>query len=137
MRLANPVEYLANPLKRGCSRDTVSGNIRKMLHEGYPQRQAVAAALNTARRSGCAIPAPKRRRNPGVNNPYYKWYVVAGNQILSGWEYRNDALDAQREMHSNVATRVYSKVYLKGHGLNPDNDMNWYSTPTVLHNPVW
>jgi hypothetical protein len=38
------------PLSKGSSRKTVSKNIRKMMHEGYPQRQAVAAALSTARK---------------------------------------------------------------------------------------
>ena len=39
------------PLTKGTSRATVSNNIREMMRSGYPQRQAVAAALNTARRS--------------------------------------------------------------------------------------
>ena len=39
------------PLKKGSSRKTVSANIRKMMREGYPQRQAVAASLSTARKS--------------------------------------------------------------------------------------
>jgi len=38
------------PLKKGKSRKTVSANIRKMMREGYPQRQAVAASLSTARK---------------------------------------------------------------------------------------
>jgi hypothetical protein len=38
------------PLKQGSSRATVSSNIREMKKAGYPQRQAVAAALSTARR---------------------------------------------------------------------------------------
>jgi hypothetical protein len=39
------------PLKKGSSRKTVSSNIRKMMREGYPHKQAVAASLSTARKS--------------------------------------------------------------------------------------
>ena len=36
------------PLAKGKDKKIVSGNIRKLRKEGYPQKQAVAIALNTA-----------------------------------------------------------------------------------------
>lgn len=38
------------PLAKGSSKKTVSANIRELRHSGYPQRQAVAIALSSARR---------------------------------------------------------------------------------------
>lgn len=40
------------PLKKGSSRETISENIRTERHHGKPQKQAVAIALNQARKSG-------------------------------------------------------------------------------------
>jgi hypothetical protein len=38
------------PLKKGKSQKTVSSNISEMIHAGHPQKQAIAAALNEARK---------------------------------------------------------------------------------------
>lgn len=46
------------PLKKGKSRKVISGNIREMVRSGHPQKQAVAAALSQARKSG----AKKKRK---------------------------------------------------------------------------
>jgi len=40
------------PLRKGKSREVVSANIREMEASGHPHKQAIAAALNEARRSG-------------------------------------------------------------------------------------
>lgn len=39
------------PLKKGSSRETISSNIREMMHAGHPQQQAIAAALSQSRRA--------------------------------------------------------------------------------------
>ena len=39
------------PLVKGSSRQAIAENIRRLMREGYPRRQAVAIALETALRA--------------------------------------------------------------------------------------
>lgn len=49
-------------LKKGKGKKTVSSNIRKLRHEGYPQDQAVAIAVKKA---GKVSRTKSKRSNPG------------------------------------------------------------------------
>jgi hypothetical protein len=50
------------PLERGKSRKTIGNNIKKEQSAGKDKGQAVAIALNEARKSGADIPPPKKKR---------------------------------------------------------------------------
>jgi hypothetical protein len=49
------------PLKKGKSKKVISENIKEMIRSGHPQKQAVAASLNQARRSGSKVAKRKKR----------------------------------------------------------------------------
>lgn len=48
------------PLKKGKSKKVISSNIKEMVDAGYPQKQAVAASLSNARKSGAKIRKKKK-----------------------------------------------------------------------------
>lgn len=50
------------PLKKGSSKKTISQNIRTEMRAGKPQKQAIAIALNTARKSGAKIPKKRKKK---------------------------------------------------------------------------
>ena len=52
-------------LAKGKSKETISKNISEMMKHGYPQKQAVAASLSSARKSGAKIPAKPARKPSG------------------------------------------------------------------------
>ncbi len=50
------------PLKKGASRKVIGKNIKEMEASGRPRKQAIAAALNTARKSGAKIAKKKKAK---------------------------------------------------------------------------
>lgn len=63
-----------------------------------------------------------------INNPDYIYYCFdpKKNTIHSGWEYREDAVDAQKEaMESGRILKVLSKRFLLSQGIDPNDNKNW------------
>lgn len=48
------------PLEKSGSKAAIGRNIKEMVASGRPKRQAIAAALDTARRAGAKIPRKKK-----------------------------------------------------------------------------
>jgi hypothetical protein len=48
------------PLKKSKSKKVISENIKTEIEHGKPQKQAVAIALNIARKAGAKIPKKKK-----------------------------------------------------------------------------
>lgn len=57
------------PLVQGGSKKAISTNIATEMNAGRPQKQAVAIALNTARRNGANIPMPKKAKALKLKKP--------------------------------------------------------------------
>ena len=57
------------PLAKGSSKKTVSKNIRKLRHEGYPQKQAVAIAMDKAGKGRPKKGAGKRQTTKRGKRP--------------------------------------------------------------------
>ena len=53
------------PLSKGKSKKSISQNIKTEMSAGKPQKQAVAIALNTARKAGAKL--PKRGQRTAIN----------------------------------------------------------------------
>jgi len=49
------------PLIKGKSKKTIGQNIKTEIAAGKPQKQAIAIALSTARKSGAKIPKKKKK----------------------------------------------------------------------------
>lgn len=60
------------PLAKGKSKAIISENISEMVRAGHPQDQAIAAALNTARKTrapGGGFPNPPGQQIEGITPP--------------------------------------------------------------------
>lgn len=50
------------PLTKGKSKKVIGKNIKEMESSGHPKGQSIAAALNSARKSGAQIPMKGKKK---------------------------------------------------------------------------
>lgn len=50
------------PLHKSKSKKAVSENIKKLMAEGYPQKQAVAISLDVAKKAGLKVKKAKKKK---------------------------------------------------------------------------
>jgi hypothetical protein len=75
------------PLLPGKSQQTISSNIGEMVHAGHPQQQAIAAALETARKSavgGSQMMSKAPQMMPRMMPPPDEKQTMADGKIHSG-----------------------------------------------------
>lgn len=153
------------PLRKGYSRAIISSNIREMVESGHPQRQAVAAALDTARRTkrradGGRIedltdaayeqlrtqPArmelqPPRdvRVLPDVGEPV----VGDGGQFSAGRPWANRAADIGSHLVKGIGEGIVEEVKTPGVLMKPNpypagsEEASWYEDQRLKRGVQW
>lgn len=129
------------PLKRGKSQATISKNISEMIHAGHPHDQAVAAALNIARKK-----AAEGGMRLGVDNPqpdkihvgpihsavagrtdHLPVHVASGSYVIPA-----DIISAMGEGNSMAGFKVAERIFREPDGIKePHKNPAFADTETV------
>lgn len=75
-----------------------------------------------------------KKRGGYYNQPTYKYYVVnrINRKIESGWDFREDAVDRQKELRTaHGIFRVFAKRTVLMFGIDPNDDNNWIKGPVT------
>jgi len=115
------------PLKKGSSQKTVSSNISELVGSGrHPQKQAVAIALDTARRTRAAggqikAPPPKITTDKVHTGPIHSpvagrtdhlpMHVPSGSYVIPA-----DIISAMGEGNTMAGFRVANQIFTKPNG---------------------
>ena len=96
------------PLKSGSSKATVSRNISEMVSSGYPQKQAVAAALRTARASGGSVKVHSGPIHSAVagRTDHLPMNVASGSYVIPA-----DIISAMGEGNSMAGFKIAKDIF--------------------------
>lgn len=120
------------PLKQGKSQKTISKNISEMIYAGHPQDQAIAAALNIARKVKKAAGGETGPTKPGEATTVHKGPIkapVAGRtdhlpmHVASGsYVVPADIVSAIGEGNTETGFAILDHmVKVRSHGQMPNN----------------
>lgn len=129
------------PLKRGKSQVTISKNISEMIHAGHPRDQAVAAALNIARKKaaeggmklGVANPQPDKIHVGPIHSTvagrtdHLPVHVASGSYVIPA-----DIISAMGEGNSMAGFKVSDRIFRAPDGeREPHKNPAFADTETV------
>lgn len=124
------------PLKEGSSDKTVSDNIKKLMNEGHPQKQAIAIAYSNARKakqvkkSDSVVSDDDRylvnlefqTQNLDINdsrhievNTYYNVFLIkVDSNLYTGWIYLIDGEEPVLVFRNYTLEEIVSQAYSQG-----------------------
>lgn len=116
------------PLQKGKSQKVISSNIQEMIHAGHPQKQAIAAALNTARQmasggagTGAGENVTKVHAGP-IHSPvagrtdHLPMHVASGSYVIPA-----DIISAMGEGNTMAGFKVAKNIFSTVTGALPVN----------------